>query len=61
MITLPGVGSVHPATLLIALVVGFVVFFLFRSVLRAFHFVLQLGCLALVVVAVIFVLRNVIK
>jgi hypothetical protein len=61
MITLPGVGPVQPVVLLIALVAGFVIFLLFRGILRAFHFILQLGCLAIVVVGVIFILRNVIK
>jgi hypothetical protein len=61
MITLPGVGPVQPIVLVLALVAGLVVFLLFRGILRAFHFIFQFGCLALVVVAVIFILRNVIK
>ena len=61
MITLPGVGPVHPVALLIALVAGLVVFLIFRGVLHAFHFVLQLGCLLIVVVGVLLILRNVIK
>lgn len=61
MITLPGIGPVNPVVLAIALVAGLLVFLLFRGILRAFHFIFQFGCLALVVIAVIFILRNVIR
>lgn len=61
MITLPGIGPVNPVVLVIALVAGLLVFLLFRGILRAFHFIFQFGCLALVVIAVIFILRNVIR
>jgi hypothetical protein len=60
-IILPGIGPVNPAVLVLAFIAGFIAFLLFRTVFRFLHFIFHLGCLAIVVVAVIFLLKNVIK
>jgi hypothetical protein len=62
---LPDIGQLlataSPAVILVAVIVGVLVFFLLRFVVRSFHIIIQLGCLVIVVLAVIYILRSVLK
>lgn len=54
-------ATADPVMIFVAVVVGLVAFFVFRTVFRTVNFVFQLGCLVVVALAVLFILRSVLK
>jgi hypothetical protein len=62
---LPDIGQLlataDPIMLLIAVIAGVLAFFLFRTLFRTVNFVFQLGCLVIVALAVLYILRSVLK
>jgi len=54
-------ATADPIMILIAVIVGLLAFFLFRTLFRTVHFVFQLGCLVIVVLVVLYILRSVLK
>jgi hypothetical protein len=54
-------ANVDPLTIVVAVVVGLVLFFLLRAIIRTFHFVVQLGCLAIIIVGILYLLQSAIK
>jgi hypothetical protein len=51
----------NPLVIVVAIIAGVIAFFVFRIFFRALNLIFHLGCLALVAVAVFFILRNIIK
>ena len=54
-------ATADPGMIVVAVVVGLVAFFVFRTVFRTVNFVFQLGCLVVVALAVLFILRSGLK
>ena len=54
-------ATADPIMIFVAVIVGLLVFFLLRTLIRSLHFIIQLGCLAIVIVGVLYLLRTVIK
>ncbi len=53
--------TADPVMIFVAVVVGVVAFFVFRTLFRTVNLVYQLGCLVVVALAVLFILRSVLK
>jgi hypothetical protein len=53
--------TADPVTIFIAVIVGVLAFVLFRTLFRTVNFVFQLGCLVIVALAVLYILRSVLK
>ena len=62
---LPDLGQLlataDPIMIVVAVVVGVVAFFVFRTLFRTVNFVFQLGCLAIVALVVLYILQTVLK
>ncbi len=62
---LPDLGQLlataDPLTIFVAVIVGVVAFFVFRTLFRTVNFIFQLGCLVIVALVVLFILRSVLK
>ncbi len=54
-------ATADPLMIFIAVVVGVLAFFLFRTLFRTVNFVFQLGCLVIVELAVLYLLQSVLK
>ncbi|MBP7688679.1 MAG: hypothetical protein KA765_12250 [Thermoflexales bacterium] len=54
-------ATADPITIFVAVVAGLLAFFLIRTLFRTVNFVFQLGCLVLVALAVLYILRSVLK
>ena len=62
---LPDLGQLlttaDPLTIFVAVIVGVVAFLVFRTLFRTVSFIFQLGCLVVVALAVLYILRSVLK
>ena len=54
-------ATASPTVIFAAVIAGVLAFFLLRLVVRSLHIIVQLGCLVIVVLAAIYILRSVLK
>ena len=54
-------ATADPITIFVAVIAGLLAFFLIRTLFRTVNFVFQLGCLVIVALAVLYILRSVLK